>query len=83
MDREAWCAAFHGVTKNRTWLSDWTELNLSDLARMQEHICFVSYDLVEWIDHPYHLTPHKQKQKWASTETLLNESKKSQKSLGT
>ena len=23
-DREAWCAAFHGVTKSRTWLSDWT-----------------------------------------------------------
>ena len=27
MDREAWRAAAHGVTKSRTWLSGWTELN--------------------------------------------------------
>ena len=27
MDREAWYAAIHGVTKSRTRLSDWTELN--------------------------------------------------------
>ena len=27
MDREAWRAAVHGVTKSRTRLSDWTELN--------------------------------------------------------
>ena len=29
MDREAWRAAIHGVTKSRRWLSDWTELNWS------------------------------------------------------
>ena len=26
IDREAWCAAVHAVTKNWTWLSDWTEM---------------------------------------------------------
>ena len=31
MDREAWRAVIHGVAKSRTWLSDWTELNWTDL----------------------------------------------------
>ena len=26
MDREAWSAAVHGVTKSQTWLSNWAEL---------------------------------------------------------
>ena len=31
MDREAWRAVIHGVAKNRTRLSDWTELNWTEL----------------------------------------------------
>ena len=36
MDREAWRAVVHGVTKSRTWLSDWTELNWLILSHGQQ-----------------------------------------------
>ena len=36
MDREAWSAAVHGVRKNWTWLSDWTELN-----RTNQHLVYL------------------------------------------
>ena len=38
MDREAWRAAVHGVTKSRIRLSDWTEL--SDYCRFSWFYCF-------------------------------------------
>ena len=31
IDREAWYAVIHGVAKSRTWPSDWTELNWTEL----------------------------------------------------
>ena len=37
MDREAWHAAVHWVTKSQTRLSDWTELNWTDPM-----ICFLN-----------------------------------------
>ena len=44
MDREAWRAAVHGVTKSWTWLSDWTELNWAPLlSSWNYHNIVISY----------------------------------------
>ena len=41
MDREAWCAVEHGVTKSWTWLSNWTELNVySTLEKQSRNTVF-------------------------------------------
>ena len=46
MDREAWSAVIHGVTKSWTRLSDWTELNWTEyiswrlFISVQERPCF-------------------------------------------
>ena len=36
MDREVWRAAVHGVAKSWTWLSNWNELNWTDLQQTQK-----------------------------------------------
>ena len=37
IDRKAWHTAIHGVAKSRTWLSDWTELNICERRKRQRY----------------------------------------------
>ena len=55
MDREAWRAVVHGVAKNWTWLSDWTDLfssykDISDL-RLRTHLTPVGHYLTKSLLH--------------------------------
>ena len=44
MDGEAWCAAVQGITKSRTWLSNWTELNaLNSVCNKRKQLINAGY----------------------------------------
>ena len=53
MDREAWRAVIHGVTKSHTRLSDWTELNWIILQ-----YCGGFCHILTWISHECTCVPH-------------------------
>ena len=81
MDREAWCAAVHGVSKSQIQLSNWTELNWAShcvcvcvCVCMLETIrktlpCLISSSNY----HPFYLFPtHSQSSPESSPLCLLN-----------
>ena len=43
MDREAWHAVVHGVTKSRTWLSNWTELIYGYFWLQKENMSLIEF----------------------------------------
>ena len=45
MDREAWRAVIHGVTKSWTWLRDWTELKRIEAVYHRKSDTFVIFHL--------------------------------------
>ena len=53
MDREAWRAVIHVVAKSRTRLSDWTELNWTELQ-----YCSGFYHTLMWISNGCTCIPH-------------------------
>ena len=54
MDREAWHAVVHGVAKSWTRLSDWTELNWTEIALQY---CIDFCHTLTWISHRYTYVP--------------------------
>ena len=53
MDREAWRAVVHGITKSQTQLSDGTELNwlktVRGNTRKNPHHYVLQYSMITWI----------------------------------
>ena len=47
-EREAWCAAVHGVTKSWRWLSNWTELNSAYTIQFKRE----KSQLKKWVEEP-------------------------------
>ena len=47
-NREAWCAAVHGVTKSQTRLSNWTTINVDDIIELENNH-LGTFLVVQWL----------------------------------
>ena len=51
MDREAWCAAIHGVTKSWTRLNNWTELKYNLIIHISSIVPSLYFQYAELLSH--------------------------------
>ena len=75
MDRKAWHAAVHGVAKSRTRLSDWTELNWTQL-KVKGEFHFQSYHVIILKCLVFNNNNNQQKNQKAYKETGANDPSK-------
>ena len=94
-DMEAWHAAVHGVTKSRTWLSDWAELKIPYDYTLEVTNRFKGLDLVDRVLEEWRTVVHNilqgvvtktipkkkicNKAKWLSEEALQIAEKRSRR----
>ena len=82
MDREAWHAAVHGVTKSWTRLSDWTVLNWTLIIKLPNYMlhCIKLYTTINYFTHIkpieeaegfYHLLFYRWENKGSKVKWLL------------
>ena len=78
LDREAWCAAVHGVTKNRTRLSNWTELNLygKTIWKRRNIYIYTHTRMYVCITESFCCMPESVNQLYSSVKWKLKENKK-------
>ena len=58
MDREAWRAAIHRVTKSWTWLSNWTELRAPEIYSLSKFLALLTLVILLCIVSPFFLIPY-------------------------